>query len=247
MSVGTGASRPGVAQEVERARRRPCQVHPPHDGAGLERVVRVGLHDAEGEDARDVLAGPGPAEVHRHAGLPGARTAQRAHVDRDERRQFRTGDPGRLADAAVLLGHREQLQALAGRLLPRPRLLVGRVPRQRDRGRPPPPGRTPAAPSGARPDGERPAGRRRGRPRAPRGRPARRRGTRAGRRGSGALPPPRAPPRGPTRTPAPPSPRPRARRPPAPGPCVAPSPAARSAARRLRTRASSGAAAWARR
>ena len=170
MSVGAGPA-PGPAQPVERARGRPGQVHAPHDRAGLEGVVGVDVHDPQGQDPRDLLAGPGPADVQGHAGLAGPSASQRAHPHRDEGGEVGPRDPGRLRDVAVLLGHRRG--APAPRAPPSP---LPVRPRRRGRapagpGRSPRPGRTPAAPRGAPPAGGPPAGRPTGRPRAARSPP----------------------------------------------------------------------------
>ena len=68
------------------------------------------------------------ADVHGDAGLSRARRAASAvHAHRDERGEVRPGDPGRLGDAAVLLGHREQLEARSRAALSpaRARLVAG--------------------------------------------------------------------------------------------------------------------------
>ncbi len=127
----TGPGRATAASPARRACARRRAPGPP--GARprrLERVVRVDVHDPEGEDPCHVLSRPGHADVHGDPGLARPEALQRVHPHGDQGGEVRPRDAGRLGDAAVLLGHREHLEPLARRLLPRPCDRVAGFPRQ---------------------------------------------------------------------------------------------------------------------
>ena len=88
---GGGPGRGPGPEEVEHPRRRPREIAPAHDGPGLEGVVRVDVHDVEGQDARRCARGP---RSPRCRSPPWARGSAAARAAGPSPRGGRPGRPG---------------------------------------------------------------------------------------------------------------------------------------------------------